>query len=131
MAQQVRDLALSLLWHGFLPWPGTFHMPQAQHHPPPQIIIQRWKPMLRPRLGRSTECPSRRQREVAVGQRLSCVSSGHCLVSVGFYLQKDEAWVWLLSCLGPWDNLTNFLKTSCRGAICVGQEGVFVISARN
>lgn len=35
MAQQVRDLALSLLWHGFLPWPGTFHMPQAQHPPPP------------------------------------------------------------------------------------------------
>ena len=22
----VKDLMLSLLWHGFSPWPGTFHM---------------------------------------------------------------------------------------------------------
>ena len=33
MAQQLKDLALSLhwlrllLWHRFDPWPGTFHMP--------------------------------------------------------------------------------------------------------
>ena len=33
MAQQVKDPALSLqwlwslLWHGFCPWPGNFHMP--------------------------------------------------------------------------------------------------------
>ena len=32
----VKDLVLSLLWlgsmlwHGFDPWPGNFHMPQAQ-----------------------------------------------------------------------------------------------------
>ena len=30
MAQQVKDLALSLLWHGFNPWPQNFPMPQAQ-----------------------------------------------------------------------------------------------------
>ncbi len=30
MAQQVKDLALSLLWLGFSPWSGDFHMPQAQ-----------------------------------------------------------------------------------------------------
>ena len=29
MAQQVKDLALSLLWHGFHPWPGNFCVPQA------------------------------------------------------------------------------------------------------
>ena len=29
----VKDLALSLLWHRFNPWPGYFHKPQA---PPPQ-----------------------------------------------------------------------------------------------
>ena len=35
MEQQVKDLVLSLqqlrslLWHGFNPWPGNFHMPQA------------------------------------------------------------------------------------------------------
>ena len=28
--QRVRDLALSLLWCGFDPWPGNFRMPQAQ-----------------------------------------------------------------------------------------------------
>ena len=27
MAQQVKDLALSLLQHRFIPWPGNFHMP--------------------------------------------------------------------------------------------------------
>ena len=26
MAQQVKDLVLSLLWCRFLPWPGKFHM---------------------------------------------------------------------------------------------------------
>ena len=26
----VKDLALSLLWHRFDPWPRNFHMPQAQ-----------------------------------------------------------------------------------------------------
>ena len=36
MAQQVKDLALSLqwleslVWHGFDPWPRNFHMPRAQ-----------------------------------------------------------------------------------------------------
>lgn len=36
MAQWVKDLVLSLqqlgmlLWHGFHPWPGTFHMPWVQ-----------------------------------------------------------------------------------------------------
>ena len=36
VAQQVKDLALSLqqprslLWHGFDPWPGNFHTPQAR-----------------------------------------------------------------------------------------------------
>ena len=36
MAQQVKDQALlllwlgSLLWYGFNPWPGNFHMPWAQ-----------------------------------------------------------------------------------------------------
>ena len=29
MAQLVKDLSLSLLWHGFDPWPGNFHMPWA------------------------------------------------------------------------------------------------------
>ena len=27
MAQQLKDLALSLLWHGFDPWPGNFCVP--------------------------------------------------------------------------------------------------------
>ena len=27
VAQQVEDLALSLLWHGFDPWPQNFHIP--------------------------------------------------------------------------------------------------------
>ena len=36
VAQQVKDLMLSLqwlgllLWHGFDPWPGNFHMPWVQ-----------------------------------------------------------------------------------------------------
>ena len=30
MAQWVKDPALLLLWHGFDPWPGNFHMPWAQ-----------------------------------------------------------------------------------------------------
>ena len=30
MAQQVRDLELSLLWHRFAPWPKNFHMLQAR-----------------------------------------------------------------------------------------------------
>ena len=36
MAQQVKDLALSLqqprllVWRGFNPWPGNFYMPQAK-----------------------------------------------------------------------------------------------------
>ena len=29
MAQRAKDLVLSLLWHGFNPWLGTFHMPWA------------------------------------------------------------------------------------------------------
>ena len=29
MAQHVKDLALSLLWHVFNPWPGNFRMPQT------------------------------------------------------------------------------------------------------
>ena len=28
VAQQVKDLVLSLLWCGFIPWPGNFCMPQ-------------------------------------------------------------------------------------------------------
>ena len=28
MAQRVKDLALSLLWLGFSPWPGNLCMPQ-------------------------------------------------------------------------------------------------------
>ena len=30
MAQRVKDLALSLLWHGFNPQSGNLHMPQVQ-----------------------------------------------------------------------------------------------------
>ena len=30
MAQWVKDPALSLLWPGFIPWLGNFHMPWAQ-----------------------------------------------------------------------------------------------------
>ena len=30
MAQQVKNLALSLLWLRFDPWPGTFYMLQVQ-----------------------------------------------------------------------------------------------------
>ena len=36
VAQQIKDLVLSLLclwiqlWHGFDPWPRNFHMPRAQ-----------------------------------------------------------------------------------------------------
>ena len=29
MVKQVKDLALSLLWHGFDPWPWNFCMPQV------------------------------------------------------------------------------------------------------
>ena len=29
MAQKIKDLVLSLLWHGFNPWPRNFHMPQV------------------------------------------------------------------------------------------------------
>ena len=29
MAQWVKDPVLSLLWHGFDPWPGNFCMPWA------------------------------------------------------------------------------------------------------
>ena len=29
MAQWVKDLALSLLWRGFDPWPGNFRIPWA------------------------------------------------------------------------------------------------------
>ena len=29
MAQQVMDLALLLLWHGFDPWPRNFYTPQV------------------------------------------------------------------------------------------------------
>ena len=35
LAHQVKDLALSLLWHGFDPWPGNFHMLWVQHPSPP------------------------------------------------------------------------------------------------
>ena len=40
MAQQVKDLVLSLqwlrslLWHGFSPWPGNFHMLRVQPKKP-------------------------------------------------------------------------------------------------
>ena len=30
VAQWVKDLVLSLLWHGLDPCPGNFHMPQLQ-----------------------------------------------------------------------------------------------------
>ena len=30
VAQQLQDLALSKQWHRLDPWPGNFHMPQAQ-----------------------------------------------------------------------------------------------------
>ena len=30
VVKQVKDPVLSLLWHGFDPWPGKGHMPQAQ-----------------------------------------------------------------------------------------------------
>ena len=30
VVQQAKDLALSLLWLGFDPWPGNFHMLSAQ-----------------------------------------------------------------------------------------------------
>ena len=45
MVQCIQDPALSLqqpgslLWHGFDPWPGNFHMTQAQHPPPKKIEI--------------------------------------------------------------------------------------------
>ena len=36
MAQQVKDPVLSLLWHGFNPWPGNFHrLPSASLPPTP------------------------------------------------------------------------------------------------
>ena len=31
VAQQVKNLPLSLLWHRFDPWTGNFHVRQAQH----------------------------------------------------------------------------------------------------
>lgn len=30
MAQQVKDPALLLLWQGFDPWPGNFHVPRVK-----------------------------------------------------------------------------------------------------
>ena len=36
MAQWVKDLALSLLWRRFDPWPGNLHMPFGR--PPPKAI---------------------------------------------------------------------------------------------
>ena len=33
VAWQVKDLALSLLWCGFYPWPWTFCMPQVRLPP--------------------------------------------------------------------------------------------------
>ena len=30
VAQWDKGLAVSLLWHGFKPWPGSFCMPRAQ-----------------------------------------------------------------------------------------------------
>lgn len=38
MVQQIKDLALPLLWHGFDFWPGSACMPQA-HLSPPQINL--------------------------------------------------------------------------------------------
>ena len=46
MAQWVKDPVLSLqwlgllLWGGFHPWPGKFHMPWVQHPPPPHPQIR-------------------------------------------------------------------------------------------
>ena len=37
VAQRVKDLTLSLLWHGLIPWPGNFCMPRAC--PPPKKIV--------------------------------------------------------------------------------------------
>ena len=34
MAQQMKDLALSLLWHGFDPWPGNICALQVQSPSP-------------------------------------------------------------------------------------------------
>ena len=42
VAQGVKDLALSLLWHGFDPWPGNFCILRAQSKiqtNPKQILI--------------------------------------------------------------------------------------------
>ena len=35
----IKDLALSLLWCGFSPWPGNFRMSWAQHPPQKKKII--------------------------------------------------------------------------------------------
>ena len=43
MAQQVKDLALSLLGYGFNPWPGNFHMLQAW--PKTKIKCLKWHPV--------------------------------------------------------------------------------------
>ena len=45
MAQQVKDLVLSLqwlwllLWHRFSPWPGNFHMQQASQKKESSLIL--------------------------------------------------------------------------------------------
>ena len=62
----VKDLALSLLWHGFSPWPQNFCMPRA---PLPNKITQlmlfilqmrRLRPRERKDLQEAMQCVSRR-----------------------------------------------------------------------
>ena len=38
MAQWVKDPALSVLWHGFYPWPTNFQMLHMQ--PPPKFFLK-------------------------------------------------------------------------------------------
>ena len=38
MIQWVKDLALSLLWHRFDPWPGNFHVPQREPKKPQNTL---------------------------------------------------------------------------------------------
>ena len=39
MAQEVKDLMLSLLWHGFDPWPWNMFMPQVAKKKKNVLII--------------------------------------------------------------------------------------------
>ena len=67
MAQWVKDPVLSLLWRGFSPWPGNFHMPQAQ-------------PKKKKRKGIKSERPPARKGSPPPGGRRchTCLTPGSC-----------------------------------------------------